>query len=69
MAKALDDFPINTMSLDNLDYDQLMILTRLLLNAEENYGNDDRPEEMADCALLLDRVRDRRREMLLWPEA
>ena len=69
MNKAIDDTPIFSMSLDGMDYDQLVVLTRLLLNAMENYGNDERPIQMAECDELLDRVRDRRKEMMLYPDA
>jgi hypothetical protein len=67
--KAIDDYPIFDMNIDNMDERQLIVLTRLLLNAEENYGNDERPIQQAECAELLDRVRGRRKEMMLYPEA
>jgi len=67
--KSLDDYPIFNMSLDGMDENQLIVLTRLLLNAMENYGNDERPIQMAECDELLDRVRDRRKEMMLYPDA
>lgn len=61
--KALDDYPIFSMSLDGMNDSQLIVLTRLLLNAMENYGNDERPIQMAECDELLDRVRERREEL------
>ena len=63
MTKTIEDFPINQMNIDNLDYAQLMVLTRLLLNAEENYGRDGRLDQMNDCFYMLEQVRDRRAEL------
>lgn len=57
------DTQIGEMEIDGLSIDQLEVILRLTLNAEEGYGIAGRTALANQCMVLRNRVRDRRKDI------